>query len=231
MSLITCLKSYAYIWELDRLKGGESGSIPATSGAAVGLQWDKSYFHKFATWSGLGKVFWESYKNDSGYSENMTIEHHNSSKYLHWCTGLACGNLLFPPIWYFAILHGGWLWKQRCFHIFHTTKWHPSDKPGMRERKKYLSLHWCHDATMQWQFTFNSWTLSLSESSRHLFQNILTELTRNECIWYGYQLTEFAARRAAAAALLCWRGAELAASNYIVKMPILLFLPLSLYVQ
>ena len=67
-------------------------------------------------------------------------EHHNSSKYLHWCTGLACGNLLFPPIWYFAILHGGWLWKQRCFHIFHTTKWHPSDKPGMRERKKYLCL-------------------------------------------------------------------------------------------
>ena len=62
-------------------------------------------------------------------------EHHNSSKYLHWCTGLACGNLLFPPIWYFAILHGGWLWKQRCFHIFHTTKWHPSDGPGMRERK------------------------------------------------------------------------------------------------
>ena len=107
-------------------------------------------------------------------------EHHNSSKYLHWCTGLACGNLLFPPIRYFAILHGGWLWKQPCFHIFHTTKWHPSDKPGMRERKKYLSLHWCHDATMQWQFTFNSWTLSLSESSRHLFQNILTELTRNE---------------------------------------------------
>ena len=96
-----------YIWELDRLKGGESGSIPATSGAAVGLQWDKSYFHKFATGSGLGKVIWESYKNDSGYSENMTIEHHNSSKYLHWCTGLACGNLLFPPIWYFAILHGG----------------------------------------------------------------------------------------------------------------------------
>ncbi len=62
-------------------------------------------------------------------------EHHNSSKYLHWCTGLACGNLLFPPIWYFAILHGGWLWKQWCFHIFHTTKWHPSDRPGMRERK------------------------------------------------------------------------------------------------
>ena len=122
-------------------------------------------------------------------------EHHNSSKYLHWCTGLACGNLLFPPIWYFAILHGRWLWKQECFHIFHTTKWHPSDKPGMRERKKYLSLHWCHDATMQWQFTFNSWTLSLSESSRHPFQNILTELTRAECIWYGCQLTEFAARR------------------------------------
>ena len=67
-------------------------------------------------------------------------EHHNSSKYLHWCTGLACGNLLFPPIRYFAILHGGWLWKQPCFHIFHTTKWHPSDKPGMRERKKYLCL-------------------------------------------------------------------------------------------
>ena len=136
MSLITCLKSYAYIWELDRLKGGESGSIPATSGGAVGLQGDKSYFHKFATGSGLGKVFWESYKNDSGYSENMTIEHHNSSKYLHWCTGLACGNLLFPLhliLRYLAL--GGASESNDAFNIFHTTKWHPSDRPGMRERK------------------------------------------------------------------------------------------------
>ena len=117
-----------YIWELDRLKGGESDSIPATFGAAVGLQWDKSYFHKFATGSGLGKVIWESYKNDSGYSENMTIEHHNSSKYLHWCTGLACGNLLFPLhliLRYLAL--GGASESNDAFNIFHTTKWHPSD--------------------------------------------------------------------------------------------------------
>ena len=45
-------------------------------------------------------------------------EHHNSSKYLHWCTGLACGNLLFPPIWYFAILHGGVTLKATMLSYF-----------------------------------------------------------------------------------------------------------------
>ena len=52
----------------------------------------------------------------------------NSSKYLHWCTGLACGNLLFPLhliLRYLAL--GGASESNDAFNIFHTTKWHPSD--------------------------------------------------------------------------------------------------------
>ena len=45
---------------------------------------------------GLVRYF-ENPKKMTAVIQRTFREHHNSSKYLHWCTGLACGNLLFPP--------------------------------------------------------------------------------------------------------------------------------------
>ena len=100
-----------------------------------------------------------------------------------------------PSIWYFAILHWGVPLKAMMLSIFFIQQndIRLMDLVWGKEKVSVSTL--VSYATMQWQFTFNSWTLSLSESSRHPFQNILTELTRAECIWYGCQLTEFAARR------------------------------------